>query len=85
MCSESDTLSSRENYNQLVHNLEISDRSRWHQETDPCFGDTQVCGLVKELKMSVVQPMDFMNTLLVEIVTIFLVNFSHLQQLLTYL
>jgi hypothetical protein len=46
MSSGSDTLSNRGI--QLVHNLEILDRSKWPQETDPCFGDKQVCLLAKE-------------------------------------
>jgi hypothetical protein len=42
MSSGSDTLLNREKYNQLVHNLEILDRSKWPEETDLCFGDKQV-------------------------------------------
>jgi hypothetical protein len=53
MSSGSDTLSNREKYNQLVHNLEILDRSKWPKETDPCFGNKQVRELAKELDVCV--------------------------------
>jgi hypothetical protein len=42
MSSGRDALLIRGKYNQLVHNLEILDRSKWPEETDPCFGDKQV-------------------------------------------
>jgi hypothetical protein len=48
MSSGSDTLSNREKYNQLLHSLEILDRSKWPKETDPYFGDKQVRELGKE-------------------------------------
>jgi hypothetical protein len=53
MSSGSDTLSNRKKYNQLVHNLEILDRSEWPKETDPCFGDKQVRELAKEFDVCV--------------------------------
>jgi hypothetical protein len=53
MSSGSDTLSNKEKYNQLVHNLEIVDRSKWPKETDPCFGDKQIRELAKEYDVCV--------------------------------
>jgi hypothetical protein len=82
MSSGSDTLSNREKYNQLVHNLEILDRSKWSTETDPVSGISRFVSWLKNLMcVSAVQSMDSVNTLLVGIVTTFLANFSHLQQL----
>jgi hypothetical protein len=67
--------------------MEILDTSKWPKETDPRFEDKQVHELAKEYDVfvSVVQSMDSVNTLLVGIVTTFLVNFSHLQQLWIHL
>jgi hypothetical protein len=53
---------------QSVHNLEILERSKWLQETDPLLGgDKQVRELAKEFDvcLSEVQSMDSVNTLLV--------------------
>jgi hypothetical protein len=81
--SGSDTLLNRENYSQLVHDLDILDKLKRLQETHPGFGDKQVHDLTKELDvcMSVVEFMDCMNTSFMGNVTTFLVNFIHLQQL----
>jgi hypothetical protein len=53
MSSGSDTLSNRKKYSQLVHNLEILDRSKWPKETDLCFGEKQVRELAKEFDVCV--------------------------------
>jgi hypothetical protein len=45
--SGNDTSWNRKKYNKLVLNLEILDRSKWPKETEPCFGDEQVCELAK--------------------------------------
>jgi hypothetical protein len=53
MSSGSDTLSNREKYNKLLHNLEILDSSKWPKETDLCFGEKQVRELAKEFDVCV--------------------------------
>jgi hypothetical protein len=53
MSSGSDTLSNKGKYNQLVHNLEFLDRSKWPKETDPCFGNKEVRELAKEFDVCV--------------------------------
>jgi hypothetical protein len=62
------TSSGMEKYSQIVHNLEILDRSKWPKEIHPCFWVKQVCELAKELNVYViVQSMDSVNILLVEL------------------
>jgi hypothetical protein len=79
MSSGSETLLNREKHNQLVHNMEILDRSKWPKETDICFRDKQVCKLAKELDVCVsIQSMDSVNTLLVGIVNNFPSTFQPL-------
>jgi hypothetical protein len=72
--------------NRLLHNLEISSRSKLHKENGPRSGDKQVRDLAKQFDVCVISSVHgFHEYLIPGTATIFVVCFRHLKQLRVHL